>query len=375
MRVGKHRETDSLVKSLQISGYLHSRLYSKMTNKGLRRDTGLPVGADAHIKYQSSTKFGAVLITRKPITLTSYNDETLFQTWLADNKSQLSSLHGAELRRYGLRIITRTYTSPGCSIRAWDSKDRETTMSVKAKAEMAGELGAELDWTDRSTDKDWSHYCGNDKGDTVVVFFDGIEVPASYWWCEGLKGIFRKDSLDRDRSEEASFRAQSRYQRNTPLLSPRDIDEKGLSNEDLWGSPNPLGRGRSVNSRRSISRSHSRQPSINRDKSLDKGLSTPKRLVRHLEYDQRILAPQIQSEPVSPGSATNTVRVTQPHKTRFLVPEPQRQRLSTASTATSEDSIEVRKAPAVVTQSGPPTPKLRSALHRRNASPQLRHTE
>ena len=348
-----------------------------LTDIGLRRDTGLPAGAEAHIKYASKTKFGAVLITRKPITLLSYNDETLFQTWLAANKSQLSLLHGPELRRYGLRIITRTYTSPGCSIRAWDSKDKETTMSAKAKADMAGELGVELDYSEKTTDKDWSHYCGNDKGDTIVVFFDGIEVPASSWWCEGIKGVFRKDTSDRSHSEEGSLHAPSRYYRNTPLLSPRDVEEKGLLSEDLWGSPNPLGRGRSMNSRRSPS--HSRQPSSVREKNQDKDATTPRRLAKYIEYDKNLPACQIQSAPVSPGSASNTVHVTRPHRTRFLVPEtPRRALLSTASSTSSAESVKVRKSsvnPATITQSGPPTPKLRSALHRRDASPQLRHTE
>ena len=94
------------------------------------------MGVDAHIKYKSKDSFGAVLIAQKPITLTSYNDETLFQSWLSANRALLSSLHGPQLRRHGLRIVTRTYTAPACSINAWEDKDKEANMSVKAKANM-----------------------------------------------------------------------------------------------------------------------------------------------------------------------------------------------------------------------------------------------
>ena len=121
-------------------------------------DIGIPVGADAHLKYSSKKSFGAVLIARNPVELTAYNDESLFKTWLEDNRSKLYETFGHQLKRYGLWIITLTYTAPGCSINAWMDKDKDAVLSAKAKAAMVGDLGAELDWTDRITDKDWCHY-------------------------------------------------------------------------------------------------------------------------------------------------------------------------------------------------------------------------
>ena len=37
-------------------------------------------------------------------------------------------------------------------------------LSAKAQADMAGEFGAELDWTDKLTDKDWCHYTAQPVG-------------------------------------------------------------------------------------------------------------------------------------------------------------------------------------------------------------------
>ena len=102
---------------------------------------GLPGGANAAIRYTSKTNFGAILIAQTPVTLTSFNDETLFRHWINENYSMLALLHGVELSRYGLWLVTRTYTTPKASINAWVSKDKDALISVKAKADMMGDLG------------------------------------------------------------------------------------------------------------------------------------------------------------------------------------------------------------------------------------------
>ena len=318
------------------------------------RSSTIPVGADAHIKYKSKDSFGAVLIAQKPITLTSYNDETLFQSWLGTNKALLSALHGPQLRRYGLRIITRTYTAPGCSINAWEDKDKEANMSVKAKANMMGELGGELDWTDKLTDKDWSHYSGKDKGDTVVVFFDGIEVPAWEWWVEGLRTSIGKRGPAKERSASSSSDTQSvkhpytTSRAHSHTAADQSVDERALLTEDLWGSDTPL-RIHSPLGGRSPSRgrqAHSEKASSPRS------VSTPTRRSKYLAYDAKPPLPAQRSK-ASP------------------VPE---QRLSTMSTATSNSSASTgaQNLRANGYDTSPPAATHRGGLQRKTGSPSLR---
>lgn len=151
---------------------------------------GLPAGADASVRYSSKTNFGAILIAQKPVTLTSYNDETLFRHWINQNYSRLAQLHGVELSRYGLWLVTRTYTTPKASINAWQSRDKDAVISVKAKADMMGDLGAQVDWQERSTDKDWAHHAAPEG---VVAFFDGINVAGWQWWRAGVNARIRKN--------------------------------------------------------------------------------------------------------------------------------------------------------------------------------------
>ena len=153
----------------------------------------IPGGADAHVKYAAASKFGAVLMAWKPVALHAYNDERLFRAWLAANRAALAARHGAELRRYGLWLVTRTHSARGCSINAWFKANRSALVSVKAKAAMLGELGQGLDAADEVFDKDWCHYRsragpgGDPAVDGLVLFLDGIEVKAREWWLEAAR--------------------------------------------------------------------------------------------------------------------------------------------------------------------------------------------
>ena len=163
---------------------------STSVDTSLATPNNIPGGADAHVKYATSSKFGAVLMATKPVTLHAYNDERLFRAWLAANRAALSARHGAELRRYGLWLVTRTHSARGCSVNAWVKANRSALVSVKAKAAMMGELGESLDIADEVFDKDWCHYrsrAGKDGGEEagLVLFMDGIEVKPLEWWVEG----------------------------------------------------------------------------------------------------------------------------------------------------------------------------------------------
>ena len=150
---------------------------------------GLPGGGAASVRYTSKANFGAILIAQKPVTMISYNDETLFRHWINTNYSTLAQLHGVELSKYGLWLVTRTYTTPRLSINAWQSKDKDAEISVKAKAEMMGDAGAEVSWADKSTDKDWSHHSAPEG---VVAFFDGINIAGWQWYGAGVKARIKK---------------------------------------------------------------------------------------------------------------------------------------------------------------------------------------
>ena len=158
-----------------------------------------PAGAEGEVKYSSNSKFGAVLMTKKPITLTAYNNERLFKSWLEANRGILYDQHGTELKKYGMWLVTRTYTCSGCSINAWSDASKASIISTKAKAAMLGELGEDLKWNDRMSSRDWTHYnAATDEG--LVVFMDGIDMSSWDWVLEGMRQKV-PGRKERDRSQ------------------------------------------------------------------------------------------------------------------------------------------------------------------------------
>lgn len=323
------------------------------------RSNTIPVGADAHIKYRSKHSFGAVLVTQKPITLTSFNDEILFESWLDSNKALLSLSYGSQLRRHGLVIVTRTYTAPCCSINAWEDRKNEASMSVKLKANMMGELGDTLDWTDRLTDQDWSHYSGKGEGDTVVVFFDGIEVPAWDWWLEGVRtsvgrGIAAKETSASDSSNiRSAARPHNMIRAHNDSATGDSLDESDLLSEDLWGSDTRLRTYSSISSRSSSSHGRQRQ---SEEAGSPRNVSTPTRLSKHLAYDEKP-TPRTQQRPKASPIANH--------------------RLSVISTTTSDSSASSKtQSREIISYETSPSTSIRrkSELRRKTGSPSLRST-
>ena len=229
-------------------------------------------------------------------------------------------------------------------------------MSVKLKANMMGELGDALDWTDRLTDQDWSHYSGKDKGDTVVVFFDGIEIPAWEWWLEGLRTSMGKGMPAKETSASTSSNTKNvGHPRNmvrahSYSATDESVGESPLLSEDLWGSDTPLRTYSSISSRSSP---REREKQFEEVESLS-SVSTPTRLSNHLAYDEKP-TPRTQRSKAAPVL---------------------NQRLSMTSTVTSDSSASSRPQNRGINSyetNSPPT-RHRSELRRKTGSPSLRVT-
>ncbi|KAL8708278.1 MAG: hypothetical protein Q9220_006855 [cf. Caloplaca sp. 1 TL-2023] len=332
----------------------------------------LPAGGEASIRYVSKTRFGAILIAQKPVTLASYNDETLFRHWLNTNRAKLAQLHGVELSRYGLWLVTRTYTTPRVSINAWEAKDKDASMSVKVKANMMGDIGGDVDWSEKSSDKDWAHY-SSPHG--VVAFFDGIEVPAWQWWFNGVKarvaldvGLVKRQMMpnksalqpsgswrpsnNNDPRRQSAPGADDVWAKQTPVedrnakpqqgeLLPTEDEEP--STEDVWGSWSPL-RATSPLSARSLSRGRPGSSSL---RGPARNASSPTRLSKHADLERY--------SPRDPRDLAN-------FKTR----------LSTASTAAGNSATVGTDYYAGEIEEYTPAHKLRQELRRKTSSPSLR---
>lgn len=109
------------------------------------------------------------------------------------------------------------------------NKDKEAVVSAKVKAQMLGDDGVTLDYTDLLTDKDWTLYAEGPNKDGVVMFFDGFEYAPWDWWWEGVKlslgnGGPVKERRDKEEGRSLAIRqaAISRQRSLRTGLSPRE---------------------------------------------------------------------------------------------------------------------------------------------------------
>ena len=228
-------------------------------------------------------------------------------------------------------------------------------MSVKAKANMMGELGDTLGLTDRLTDQDWSHYSGKDKGDTVVVFFDGIEVPAWEWWLEGLRSTVSMSTPAKERSASTSSDPQSveRFRdiihAHSDSVTDNSVDERSLSSEDLWGSDTPL---RTYSPLGSQTRPRGRRVRFEKVGS-PRSVSTPNRLSKYLAYDE------------SPPVPVQKPRAAPMPKQRLDI-------VTSTPTSSSSASTGAPSPEAMSSDTSTPPTRHRSELRRKAGSPSLR---
>ena len=134
--------------------------------------------------------------------------------------------------------MTRTYTAPKVSINAWVDKDKDASMGIKAKANMMGDLEGTIDWSERSSDKDWAHY-SSEVG--VVAFFDGIHIPAWQWYYNGVKARIRKNlglAKEQETPNRAGLGPHGSWKPSRHHGDPRKSSAPGA--DDAWSEQSPL---------------------------------------------------------------------------------------------------------------------------------------
>jgi len=126
-----------------------------------RENAGIPATGTACFEYQSSGDFGAVLITASPVHRAAFYYESPFKRWV---KSNVDALHRsprhAEIKKYGLSIVTDTYSTKKCSLTAWADKSRKVTIGFKVNAQGLIDVGIDGGWYVGTAAGGWNHYEG-----------------------------------------------------------------------------------------------------------------------------------------------------------------------------------------------------------------------
>ncbi|KAK4078310.1 uncharacterized protein Triagg1_3326 [Trichoderma aggressivum f. europaeum] len=129
------------------------------------------------VSFKSNSDQGAVLTTTDPVTRHQLGDELSALQWMADNTSKMIHQHKDIVKRHGIWIITKTYSTRSCAIAIMSSESSSIDITLD---NMQGILAL----TPKSA---WSRSSGNscteihEDVDGVVVFISGIYFSQKRW--------------------------------------------------------------------------------------------------------------------------------------------------------------------------------------------------
>ncbi|OAG38835.1 hypothetical protein AYO21_06866 [Fonsecaea monophora] len=123
-------------------------------------NTGLPVDIAAKLKVATSTDFGAVLVTTPNIHHHRVYQESDIRPWWSRNKRKLLQANFKyEVARYGLFIVTGTYTTTNCSITAWSDTSSDVYLGFEADVTgLPAGVRVHGGWVLGGSASGWNHY-------------------------------------------------------------------------------------------------------------------------------------------------------------------------------------------------------------------------
>ena len=144
---------------------------------------GIPAQFSIETKWRTASDVGAFLITASPVVHEDFNDgyNRPYKKWIEENFDTLFANGKEDLQRFGLWVITETYSTEACMIQTWTGKTREIVLDLKANAMMAGELGPSFGWSKERNADALSIYTNENYGSRVVVFCCGLRYSFKKW--------------------------------------------------------------------------------------------------------------------------------------------------------------------------------------------------
>jgi hypothetical protein len=138
--------------------------------------TGLPISLNTQLKYSTDRKFGAILVTAPPVRLDRFYYEYPFKAWFKENVNVLlSGSHAEEVKKYGLFVITQTYSTAQCSLTSWTDSSREVFLGFDVETASNLTLGPHMGWSLGNSAHSWNHYKALGES-RLVVFASGFLV-------------------------------------------------------------------------------------------------------------------------------------------------------------------------------------------------------
>lgn len=151
------------------------------------------------MSFESHKSQGAVLITENPVLKHKVGDELSALQWMAENKAEMMRRYKSIIRRHGVWIVTKTYSTRRCAIAIMADESSSTEIKLNS-------VQGVLTLTPNSA---WSGISGSscielhEDEDGVVVFISGI------YFSQKLFGTKMGYSRDQRKQKDKIFRGDN----------------------------------------------------------------------------------------------------------------------------------------------------------------------
>ncbi|RYP58987.1 hypothetical protein DL771_011041 [Monosporascus sp. 5C6A] len=156
-----------------------------------------PIEASVTISFENECDNGAVLATQNPVLWHRIDDEAAALQWMADNTSEMLSRHKSIIKRHGIWIVTKTYTTRRCAVAIMTSRSSAVEIGLSANIQGLLALTPTSSWTTGE-----GNHCTevHEDEEGVVVFISGI------YFCQNMLGSKLKHARDQSKQERKLFR-------------------------------------------------------------------------------------------------------------------------------------------------------------------------
>ncbi|KAL7924175.1 hypothetical protein ACQKWADRAFT_325363 [Trichoderma austrokoningii] len=122
------------------------------------------------VSYHSNSDQGAVLLTESPILRHQVGDESSAMQWMADNITEMIRRHKDIIRKHGVWIVTKIYSTRRCAIAIMTSESSSVEINLDNTQGLLT-LAPNSTWSSSSTNSCTELHEDDDR---VVVFISGI---------------------------------------------------------------------------------------------------------------------------------------------------------------------------------------------------------
>lgn len=115
---------------------------------------------EIHVKYQSSSDFGAILATQGPIQHDGLYYENIFIERVTENAPKLlsSKKYKVDIEKYSLVLVTSTYSCSKCALNAWHNSQNEVMLGFDVDAANVADLEISGSCYTGSAGSGWNSY-------------------------------------------------------------------------------------------------------------------------------------------------------------------------------------------------------------------------